>query len=1332
MNAGTHTVHAVCSHDCPDSCGVLVTVDTLTGRATRVAGDPAHPVTRGFLCGKVAKYLDRVYAPDRLLYPMRRRPGVRKGPLAQGREADAFERISWDTALDEIAIRLQQVSDQYGPESILPYSYAGTIGQLGYASMDRRFFHRLGASQLDRTICASAGGEALLSVYGVKLGTTPQNFAHAGLIIAWGANIHGNNVHLWPFIEEARRRGAKLVVIDPYRTRTAALADQHLAIRPGTDGLLALGLMHVILRDGLEDRAYLDACTRGFGDLRTFVLQPKHTPVAVAEITGIPAEIIVDLAHSYATVLQRTCRPAVIRLNYGVNRSENGGTSTRAVAMLPLLIGAWQHLGGGLQLSMSGSFPFNSSALQMPELMHASPLGRPARTVNMSQLGRALTLPDAGLGGPPVHALFVYNSNPAAVAPNGTDVLRGLARPDLFTVVHEQFFTDTTDFADIVLPAPTFLETRDVQGAYGHLFAGISEPAIAPLGESRSNVDLFAALAQRMGFPEPCFHDTDLDLIDQALQTDDPRFAGITRGRLEAEKHIELQLPKNNLGASLPFSTPDWFRTASGRAELTPVPAFYPPTESRASTDLIRSYPLEFLPRKADNYMNSTFANLPTHQRMEARTAGILEMHATDAEARGVRTGDPVEIFNSRGSIQLHAHVNGTVPRRRRRRPSRLEQSFPSTAPTSTPSPANASPTSAAAPPSTPLLSKFDDSLRTPPVPVRKSLFRPPPPAFLVVTPAGNLLLAHDPHRTNRNRIAPFAVDASTTTPPCVTTTLPAATSRRAAARAGSINVSHPSGATARAASEGQIVFPAPRSPNNRTIAASSATSCAPGFCPRHPSEQNFTASQFRSHFFRHAMRRPHAAHTLSACAPSVTASAFRRLSGIAPIQMHLPILRQAMSTSSPTPTPFSSVEDQLDLITKGAAEIIPPAPSDQPDALRIRLADSLRTGTPLRIKAGFDPTAPDLHLGHTVLMRKLRHFQQLGHTVIFLIGDATALIGDPTGKDVTRKPLTREEILANAGTYQEQVFKILDRDRTEVRWNSEWLDQLGFEGLIRLAAKVTVSQMLEREHFHKRFQAEQPISVHELLYPMVQGYDSVMLRSDVELGGTDQRFNLMRGRDLQRDAGQKPQIVLMTPILEGLDGVQKMSKSLGNAIGIHEPAPEMYGKLMSISDDLMWRYWTLLTDLRQTEIEAMEAEVASGALHPMQAKKNLAHTITADFHGAAEADRAAEGWAQQFQQKGVAEDLPVAAVNLQDPKLSLGFTADGTTPLPPGHVLHMPRLLVLSGLSSSNGEAARKLDEKAVSINGEKFSSKAVDREVLGDSPVLRLGKRSVRVQWT
>ena len=659
-------VHAVCSHDCPDSCGVLVTVDQRTGRAVKMQGDPSHPVTRGFLCGKVAKYLDRVYSPERLLYPMRRKAGAPKGPsgygAVRGREADAFERISWDQALGEIAAKLKKIAAEFGPESVLPYSYAGTIGKLGYGSMDRRFFHRLGASQLDRTICSTAGGQALKSVYGVKLGTPPQDFVHAGLILAWGANIHGNNVHLWPFIEEARRKGAKLVVIDPYRTRTAALADEHLVINPGTDAALALGMMHVILSMGLEDREYIARCTTGFDELKAHALRSEYSPEKVAAATGISAETIAWLARAYATAGRTNGkRPAVIRLNYGIQRSENGGTAARAVCMLPLLTGAWTYKGGGLQLSTSGSFPFNDTALEMPELMQASPLRRPSRVVNMSQLGQALTtLGDRAKDGPAVKAMFVYNSNPAAIAPNQNDVLRGMLREDLFMVVHEQFFTDTADYADVLLPAPTFLEVKDVQGAYGHLFVQVSERAIVPLGEAKSNVALFGELAARMGFTEACFDDRDDELIDQALETNHPWFAGITRERLEREGHVPLQLPVDPAGEILPFSTAEWFKTPSGRGELTPVPVFAAPTESRANA-AEGAYPLEFLPRKADNYMNSTFANLPPHQRMESRTAGVLEMHGIDATARAIVTGDEVEVFNGRGRLALKAVVNGHV-----------------------------------------------------------------------------------------------------------------------------------------------------------------------------------------------------------------------------------------------------------------------------------------------------------------------------------------------------------------------------------------------------------------------------------------------------------------------------------------------------------------------------------------------------------------------------------------------------------------------------------------------------------------------------------------------
>jgi tyrosyl-tRNA synthetase len=399
----------------------------------------------------------------------------------------------------------------------------------------------------------------------------------------------------------------------------------------------------------------------------------------------------------------------------------------------------------------------------------------------------------------------------------------------------------------------------------------------------------------------------------------------------------------------------------------------------------------------------------------------------------------------------------------------------------------------------------------------------------------------------------------------------------------------------------------------------------------------------------------------------------------------------------------FGSVEEQLDLIAKGAAEIIPL------DALRERVAQSAAKGVPMRIKAGFDPTAPDLHLGHTVLIRKLRHFQQLGHTVIFLIGDSTALIGDPTGRNVTRKPLTREEIERNAETYKAQVFKILDPEKTEVRYNSEWLDKLGFEGMIRLAAKATLSQMLERDEFHKRFKAEEPISVHEMLYPLVQGYDSVMLKCDVELGGTDQKFNLMRGRDLQRDAGQPPQIILMTPILEGLDGVQKMSKSLGNAIGIQEPPGEMYGKLMSISDELMWKYYTLLTDLRGSEIDAMRDEVSHGGLHPMKVKKDLAWGIVRDFHSAADADAAAESWAKQFQQRAVASDAERVDVSVRDVITADAVSLDRAEKnlAEPVHV-HLARLLVHLGIVPSR-RAAETQVAAGVTVDGTKTTDKLI-----------------------
>ncbi len=681
-------VHTVCSHDCPDSCAVLVTVDA-GGRAVKVQGDPSQPVTQGFLCGKVAKYLDRVYSPERILYPLRRKAGVPKGPQPRGQEHEAFERVSWDEALEAIASRLQLISDEHGPESILPYSYAGTIGVLGFGSMDRRFFHRLGGSQLDRTICSEAGGVAWNLVYGMKLGTPTEDFRLAKLIVAWGANIHGNNIHLWPMVEQARRNGARLIVIDPYKTRTAALADWHIAIRPGTDAALALGMMHVILRDGLEDRAYIEAMTHGFELLAERVRE--YTPERVANWTGMTAAEVEQLAREYATA-----KPAVLRLNYGVQRSENGGTAVRAIAMLPALTGAWKYRGGGGSLSTSGGFAWNKRELERMDLALDSPLGRPARVVNMSQLGMALNAEQQGVGsreqgvtnlpdeadkdvlsgGPAVKALFVYNSNPGAVAPNQNAVRKGLARTDLFTVVHEQFFNDTTDFADYVLPATTFLEHTDIQGAYGHYFVQLSNQAIEPPGEARSNVWLFSELAQRMGFTEACFRDSEEQLIRQALaigldgHSTNKGMEHISFEDLKEKGHIPLAFHRPENEPFLPFAQGS-LPTPSGKIEFYSqklasrgkdgLPAFVAPAESRWG-EKAAHFPLEFLSRKADNYMNSTFANLDGHRKMEARTNQRLEMHPTDAKARGISEGDDVRVWNDRGEITLSALVDGAVP----------------------------------------------------------------------------------------------------------------------------------------------------------------------------------------------------------------------------------------------------------------------------------------------------------------------------------------------------------------------------------------------------------------------------------------------------------------------------------------------------------------------------------------------------------------------------------------------------------------------------------------------------------------------------------------------
>ena len=431
------------------------------------------------------------------------------------------------------------------------------------------------------------------------------------------------------------------------------------------------------------------------------------------------------------------------------------------------------------------------------------------------------------------------------------------------------------------------------------------------------------------------------------------------------------------------------------------------------------------------------------------------------------------------------------------------------------------------------------------------------------------------------------------------------------------------------------------------------------------------------------------------------------------------------------------TIDEQLTYLRKGMAEII------REEDLRDRLIQAAKTGRKLRVKVGFDPTAPDLHLGHAVLLRKMKHFQDLGHTVIFLIGDFTGLIGDPSGRNVTRKQLTTEEILANAETYKDQVFRILDPAKTEVRFNSEWLGTLGFEGIIGLAAHFTVSQMLERDDFHKRFQEEKPISLHELLYPLSQGYDSVALHADVELGGTDQRFNLLMGRELQRHYDQPSQIILMTPILEGLDGVQKMSKSLGNAIGIKEAPQEMYGKLMSISDELMWKYWTFLTDLRQSEIDQMEAEVKAGTLHPMDVKKQLARNIVAGFHSQEAAQHADENWAAQFQRKEVLQDLDEVHIAYSDVEwnsdephtittiysasgLRLTNLDVGADDIAQGRGIRLPKLLHAAGLAESTTAASNQIKRAGISIGDSTEKTVNILVKELPARWPLRVGKRA------
>ncbi len=628
----SEVVRTACPHDCPDTCAMLVTVED--GVATKIHGDPTMPFTDGTLCTKVAHYLERTYSPERLRHPLKR-----VGRKGEGR----FRRVSWDEALDEIAARLKALAAE-DPQAILPCSYAGTMGMVQYSSMDRRFFHKLGASILERTLCSTAGKVGLKATLGGSVGMDPERFDEAKLILLWGANPIVSNLHLWSRVQSAKRRGAKVIAIDPYRSLSADRSTQHVALMPGTDGALALGMMHVLIREELIDRDYIDRYTVGFAALRERVLR-EYEPERVAAICGISVETVIELARDYGTI-----KPAAIRLNYGMQRHAGGGIAARTIACLPALAGAWREAAGGLVLTTNDFYRFDHAALERPDLL----AGRRPRVINHVALGDALTSAK-----PPVRALIVYNNNPVAVCPESEKVIAGFSREDLFTVVLDHFQTDTADYADFVLPATTQLEHVDVHKSYGHLYALANNAAIAPVGEALPNSEIFRRLAARMGFAEPCFRDSDEDLCRTALN------GHLDWGRLKAQGWQRLDVPPR----FAPFAR-GGFPTPSGKCELysewlekqgiDPLPFYNPPAEV-ADGRLAERYPLAFLSPPARHFLNSTFANLARFRDFEREPR--LEMHPEDAATRGIRDGELVRVFNSRGSYTLKARVNGK-PRR--------------------------------------------------------------------------------------------------------------------------------------------------------------------------------------------------------------------------------------------------------------------------------------------------------------------------------------------------------------------------------------------------------------------------------------------------------------------------------------------------------------------------------------------------------------------------------------------------------------------------------------------------------------------------------------------
>jgi anaerobic selenocysteine-containing dehydrogenase len=637
----TTTVRATCPHDCPDTCALLVTVED--GVATEVRGDPDHPTTAGVLCTKVSRYTERTYHPERLLHPMKR-----VGRKGEGK----FERISWEEALDTITARLKEIAER-DPQAILPYSYAGTMGLVQGESMASRFFHKFGASFLDRTICAAAGSVGYKYTMGARIGTDLEQFQNAKLILIWGGNPIASNLHFWMRAQEAKRRGAKLIAIDPYRSLTAEKCHQHIALLPGTDAALALGMMHVLIAEELIDDDYVTQYTLGFDQLKQRVAE--WSPERTAEVCGITAEEVIQLAREYGQTARRG-EAAAIRINYGLQRVRGGGMAVRNITCLPALVGAWRHAAGGVQLSTSDTFPKNGHALQRPDLLSGQ---RTPRTINMSTIGDDLLRDASPQFGPKIEALIVYNSNPVAVAPESSKVAQGFARDDLFTVVLEHFQTDTADYADILLPATTQLEHVDIHSAYGHLYMMANNAAIAPLGEAKPNTEIFRLLAARMGYDDPCFKESDDEIAAQAFNRKNERAVHFDWESLKRKGWQKLNMP------DAPFAQ-GGFPTPSGRCEfycermeadgLDPVPTYIPPYESAASNpELASRYPLAMISPPARNFLNSTFVNVKSLRNTEGEPH--LDIHPSDAAARSIEDGNPVRIYNDRGSFVAKARV---------------------------------------------------------------------------------------------------------------------------------------------------------------------------------------------------------------------------------------------------------------------------------------------------------------------------------------------------------------------------------------------------------------------------------------------------------------------------------------------------------------------------------------------------------------------------------------------------------------------------------------------------------------------------------------------------